>query len=608
MTDQERCSCGRALITRPGAMFPTCAECDNRPDACDCQRLSSTTRTAPPVPPVPTWEDPTPLTGQGAPLPEFPLAALPKWMRDAARGIARFHDTPADVAALAALGVVSVATARRARVNLSGQREEVNGYFLAALDSGQRKSGPFAVAATAPLLNAQQQLQADEDAMAQHDDRTPFRIRLFTTNATPAALRNLANDNGERIGILSSEGGVFDELAGRYNNVPDIDLALAGWNGEPYHADRATIDIPPMNRPVLTISLTVQPAVLKDMAVKPSFKDRGLLARFLYSLPADVVGKRRNERVPIPKDVHETYLANMTQLLVSLAPLTDGLEWSVSEAAYKLFHDYEAQLEPKLARGAVYGGDDGMREWASKLMGQTLKLAGLLHAASDPSTVISRSRIGEETMRAALRLAEYFLAHAEATFGLMRTDQRTENAREILAWVQRIDWSTKPWSDHRGGVTRREVCKYVRAVYGDLDGALNALRLLEKHGYLRVTEGLRDSIRCVLHPDLSAGVGTTQISSVSAVQQGYGCADSPVGGSSAGVGTTPDLPTPADDVPTEVSAHLHPISPAETPVDTDVPTPADSSRWGGWPAGSIGADANRRPTPAAMPKHRDGRS
>ncbi len=35
----ERCSCGRPLLVRRGDLEPTCAECQNRPDHCDCTPL-----------------------------------------------------------------------------------------------------------------------------------------------------------------------------------------------------------------------------------------------------------------------------------------------------------------------------------------------------------------------------------------------------------------------------------------------------------------------------------------------------------------------------------------------------------------------------------------
>jgi replicative DNA helicase len=580
------------------------------------------------------WEDPLPLASKAADLPPFPVDALPGWMASMVRAVAKFYDTPPDVAAFAALGVVSVATARRAWINAKGQREAVNFYGLTALDSGQRKSGPFTLMATGPLIAATTVLQDDENARAQRAEEDPRQVRLFTTDATPAGLRDLAAVNDQRLGFLSPEGGMFEELAGRYSGIPDLGLVLAGWNGEPYCADRATKFIPPMHDPVLTISLTVQPSVLKDLAGKPAFRERGLLARLLYGLPPDVVGNRKNERHAVPETVGREYSEAMRDLLISLHGWS-RMEWHLSDDAYDLFHAAEMRVEPKLARGAEYGGNDGMREWASKYTAHILKATGLLHAAEHVNPAFSAHggkydpprRIEAATMQNALRLGEYFLAHAEATFGLMRADPNTENAKEVLAWIERIDWNAEPFSRHPGEVTRREVCKYVRAVQGDLYTAHVALRILENHGYLRITEGIRGSVRCFLH---------AKCRQVSALRQnetvvpGQGATDVPtngVGTLSAGVGTTADLPTPADVVPTAVSAHPRLSPSAET---TENPRSADSADRIGdpgadgdseswvreppgdlnhdlesapedWPEGSVGAAVN--PPARQQPRH-----
>lgn len=462
------------------------------------------------------WEDPVPFTGTAAPLPPFPVDALPDWIGHMVGAVAEFFDTPPDVAAFAALGAVSVATARRAWVNARGQREPVNAYLLTALDSGSRKSGPFKLMAIDPLTTAQQALQDEAEAapLPPGLDETP-EIRLFTTSATPAGLRELAARPGmdgkpvERVGVISDEGGVFQELAGRYDRVPDLDLVLSGWNGAPYMADRATKAVTPMYGPVLTMSLTVQPTVLKTMAGNDAFVARGLLARILYGLPPDVVGRRRNERIPVPAVIGDRYEKLMRDLVVTLQA-GNRREWSLSDAAYKLFHDAEQALEPKLARGAEYGGNDGMREWASKYTGQILRIAGILHAA-EHANENAPNRISENTMQNALKLGEYFLAHAEATFGFMRADPNAEGAGEILRWLADIDWSTQPFTGRAPQhVTRREVCKFVWRYRSDPGGALMALQMLEKYGWVTITYGVRQSVQVGVHPKSSALLGTTK--------------------------------------------------------------------------------------------------
>lgn len=664
MTEPALCSCGRALLAYDRELEATCSACRSLPDFCPCGVVTPPTRRLPTTPPdmaplpaenpaetggasrqpaanLDEWEDPVSLAGHAAPLPPFPVNALPEWIAKMVYAVARFFDTPPDVAAFAALGAVSVGTARRAWVNAKGQREPVNAYLLTALDSGARKSGPFKLMAFEPLKTARNFLQDEAEAapLPPGYDQTPV-IRLISTSGSPAALRDLATANGERIGVVSDEGGIFQELAGRYDRVPDLDLVLSGWNASPYMADRATKFVPPMDEPVLTLCLTVQPHVLRTMAANEAFVARGLLARILYGLPPDVVGHRQNDRIAVPRKVSDCYAEKMRDLLISFHAGSRH-EWSLSDAAYKIFHDAEQALEPKMARGALYGGNDGMREWASKYMGQILRIAGLLHAAENV-TGNAPNRISEQAMRNALMLGEYFLAHAEATFGFMRADPHAEGAGEILRWLAGVNWDAEPFSRRSPrSVTKREVCKWVRRYRNDPDGAQWALRLLEKHGWVSVTQGARQSWTCVPHPKLSALVGTTKNSGVSPAQDRRGSADMAVGRLSAGVGGSVVVPTTADKVPTPLSAVPNPSSPADTyenprsadnrrqlrdqgSEDTPPDTDSDSDPWvrdapgdldhdradapGGWPDGSGGAAANphqtHRPTPLDIPPKR----
>ena len=104
-----------------------------------------------------------------------------------------------------------------------------------------------------------------------------------------------------------------------------------------------------------------------------------------------------------------------------------------AEAALQAF---EAELEPRLGPG---GDLEFLADWASKLAGAALRLAGILHVAESvgdgrPWDAV----IGPETMCRALALArDYLVPHARAAFGLMGADEEVEDARRILAWVAR---------------------------------------------------------------------------------------------------------------------------------------------------------------------------
>ena len=79
----------------------------------------------------------------------------------------------------------------------------------------------------------------------------------------------------------------MSQMAGRYNQAAGSNLGvyLKSHAGDLLKVDRRGGPPEYVERPCLTIGLTVQPEVLQGLADRPGFRGRGLLARFLYSLP-----------------------------------------------------------------------------------------------------------------------------------------------------------------------------------------------------------------------------------------------------------------------------------------------------------------------------------
>jgi hypothetical protein len=107
---------------------------------------------------------------------------------------------------------------------------------------------------------------------------------------------------------MSAEGGVFDLIAGRYSNgAPNLDVYLKAHAGDSLRVDRVGRDSESVDAPALTIGLTIQPEVLRGLAEKPGFRGRGLLARFLFSLPRSGIGYRKISTSPVRPWEIKTY-------------------------------------------------------------------------------------------------------------------------------------------------------------------------------------------------------------------------------------------------------------------------------------------------------------
>ena len=91
----------------------------------------------------------------------------------------------------------------------------------------------------------------------------------------------MAANNGV-FSVLSTEGGIFDIMAGRYSNKSNIDVWLKGHCGDAIYVDRMTREAECIMHPALSAILSIQPSVLDEIMSNTTMTGRGLIARFLY--------------------------------------------------------------------------------------------------------------------------------------------------------------------------------------------------------------------------------------------------------------------------------------------------------------------------------------
>jgi hypothetical protein len=465
------------------------------------------------------WEPPVPFGAAGE-VPAFPVEVLPGWLGEHVAAVATATQTPPDLAGMLALAVLATVAAGAVEVQpRPGWREPLCLFIAVGMDAGSRKSSVFtamtrpvadferdqaaaalpgitetavlrriadqaaaqaeAVAGRAP---ASQQEQARDDAIARAAEAANLVVpplpRWLVDDATPEALAGLLAVHG-RIALLSAEGDVFDQMAGRYNQAagPNLGVYLKGHAGDLLKVDRRGRPPEYVERPCLTIGLAVQPEVLRGLAGRPGFGGRGLLARFLYSLPQSLVGRRQPGAPPVPPAVADRYALELHALAASLAvPAGDDgpALLALDQAAGELLLGFERDLEPRLAAGS--GDLAHLAGWAAKLAGATCRLAGLLHLGDHLRDGWAQP-ISAETFAGAVRLADYLVEHARAVFDLMGADPRVEDARWLLEWISRTSQVQFTRRDAHRAAPRGRFPKAT-----DLDPALS---LLEEHGYLR---------------------------------------------------------------------------------------------------------------------------
>jgi hypothetical protein len=462
------------------------------------------------------WADPVPLRTVRA-VPPFPLASLPSWARAKTLAVSHEMQTPVDLAGTLALACLATVAAGKVSVAVrpeTGWSEPVNLYVVCALPPGSRKS-PVFNSMTAPILAAEKhlkevlgpqitQLRVDRKAADEYAARTADRLakaapeerdaarheahaaalaaeaifvpaepRLFADDATPEKLSTMIADQGGAMAVLSAESEIFDVIAGRYSGNPNMNVFLKGHAGDPIRVDRTGRAAEAVDKPALTLGVCTQPAALAALAAIPGAAGRGLLARFLFSIPEVNIGRRETKPAPADPAAHTDYAMNLTALISSLRDLDEPIRLGLSPGASLLLDAIAEEVENAMDGGGPLAN---LREWGAKAVGAMMRIAALLHLAEHLRDGFERP-ISQDTIAAAHSLIEYYTAHTLAAFDTMTTDETTGRAHHLLDWIERTGNLRFTARDAYRGTARSQFPK--------MTDAEPALALLEQHGYIR---------------------------------------------------------------------------------------------------------------------------
>ena len=415
------------------------------------------------------WDEPLPF-GRHTILP-FPLNALPPSIRNYVAAISESIQTPADMAGCAALSVI--ATSIQGKYVILGKKdwtEPLNIYITEIAPPSERKSA-IQHAMVKPVSDYENQYnrvnaaavetsrmhkrilerrqkaieeqfakgkaeQKDVDVIARQ--LTEFEVqkplRLFADDITPEKLASVLSENNGRMALLSSEAGIFDTLAGVYSKSVNIDVMLKSYSGDQIRVDRIGRESENIMNPTLTVLLMAQPNVISRVLSNDIFRGRGLTARFLYSMPISTVGERKYRSEPVSDEIYQAYercIFNMLEdeysskaEVITLSPEADALMEAFSQ-----------ELEPKLVNEYAE-----IVDWCGKLVGNVLRIAGLLCRASvyrshefldTPEPLV----VDGQTMENAIQLGRYFLNHAQAIFNVLPENVMFQNAHKILRMI-----------------------------------------------------------------------------------------------------------------------------------------------------------------------------
>lgn len=416
------------------------------------------------------WEDPIPFSRYT--VARFPIEALPDDIADYVTAVAESTQTPVDMAGVVSISMLSVCLQGKYRVQ--GKQdwfEPLNTYVLAIAPPSERKSAvqhmmlkPIneyefqynqrnaALVESSRMqkrvLERRQKALEDQVAKGKADAQEMERIaqevadfrevlpmQLYVDDITTEKLVSVISANHGRAALISSEGGIFDTLAGIYTKNVNIDVMLKGYSGDPIRVDRIGRESESIMNPALTILLMAQPNVISEVLNNTTFRGRGLTARFLYCMPVSFVGSRRFQSKPVTDEVYHRYERLVINLLEDEYPEKPEVI-TLSDDAEKLLIAFAEELEPKLVTDYAE-----LADWAGKLIGNTLRIAGLLcragtHRSHEFLDVAEPLTVDGRTMENAIRLGRYFLNHAQAAYSVLPEDAMFKQANRILTMLK----------------------------------------------------------------------------------------------------------------------------------------------------------------------------
>ena len=456
--------------------------------------------------------------------PPFPVASMPEPIRSFITAISEATQTPVDLAASIVLSVIAAANSMYYTVDFSSSwSEPLNLYTIVALPPASRKSAVFnacvkpiqtyerekaeemrsyvalQAAAKRSLSKRQDQIESDLSKAKNAEDRTKHQIeleaciaeldsfitpvlpKLIADDVTPEMLTSLLCEQHGKMAVLSAEGALFTVIIkGLYSSgSPNFEVLLKAHDGDPLRVDRRGRPSEYVMNPALTIGLAIQPGLLNGLSMTPGLRDRGLLARFLYALPASNIGYRLIETPSVPDAIITSYDALVKNLLREDARYEEsGFQTrhiTVSPEAARIFNEYRASIEPSMRPFARFST---IQDWAGKLAGAVLRIAANLQLVCDVNRHIEHPVISYHTMLSAISIGIYYSKHAIGVYELMGANRTLEDAKILWNWVDSQKLTLFNKREMHQGVRGQQRFKDAKSVDAPLE-------LLIERGYIR---------------------------------------------------------------------------------------------------------------------------
>ena len=435
---------------------------------------------------------PEPLGPPVGPAAAFPVDALGPVGKPAAEAVAEITQAPPTICAHSTLFAMGAAVQAHANVRMPyGVSVPLTQYLIDIGESSERKTTvvslltDFLTKHEETLEAAYQQALAERPRAGESSDSPPpLKPRMIVQEPTYEGLLKTLHE-GHGCAVLLNDDAA-DLIAGHAMNTDNRLKTAAGlsrlWSGDAIVRPRVGGDVTVRHKR-LSMYLLVQGKAAHQLLGDDLLQDQGFLSRIPVTSPPSTIGTR-------------TFRTPSQAATACVARFNEQMHDRLSQpASYR--DGTRNELDPRdltLSDGAVRAwtafhdatetacGPDGrfaaIRAFAGKAPEQVARIAGILTLVETPDA----HEIAESTMARAIEIGEFHLAEKTRLANLAKTTQHTEDAREILEWLQ------NKWSERF--VSRTDIQQLgpnrLRRHKAEID---NAIRLLVEKGWLRPVEG-----------------------------------------------------------------------------------------------------------------------
>lgn len=473
-------------------------------------------------------EAPRPLFRELAPSPAFPIEALGPVLGKAALAIEQIVQLPLSSAANSVLAVASLAAQGRANVVLpvgNGTSRPLSLFFLTVLASGDRKSTADGIALR-PVREFERELkeiqgkeqQRYEVEYAAFDTYTRSLKKKLSSNkaglekaltelgpAPRPPLSSVIAPSGDQtmeglfriyehgrpsLAMLCDDAGTFlggHSMKAEQKKSTTGNLCRA-WDGSKIERIRGGDGVKDLYDRRLAMHLMAQKDVAAEFLSDDRFADQGLLARFLITAPDSYAGTRFRDDTQYQAEMPRLYAELRPYEAAIAALIRKPIEWKdelnpalgihldsimLTSEARALWVEFYNEIEGRQG----HGGDlAGIKEFASKLLENATRLAGVLALCENPAA----HEIHVETLADAIKLARFYLAETLRMMGASYVDPELRNAEAVRQWL------------HERGeiiVGLSTIYQFGPACVRDAKSARAAMSILADHGWVKPISG-----------------------------------------------------------------------------------------------------------------------